>query len=122
MEEKKPEAPVIALPTGKVGRNQPCPCGSGRKAKLCCTRVRAEGGKKAPRVEDPRAGALRAGLGKLLGSLWKDLSAEFKVKNIQLLVVTEELGSVGLSVRQPKPEEQSPIILPGKASLILPPN
>ena len=23
-------------PTGKVGRNDPCPCGSGRKHKKCC--------------------------------------------------------------------------------------
>jgi hypothetical protein len=24
------------LSVAKVGRNQPCPCGSGRKAKRCC--------------------------------------------------------------------------------------
>lgn len=24
------------LPTGKIGRNDPCPCGSGRKFKKCC--------------------------------------------------------------------------------------
>ncbi|MBU1877352.1 MAG: SEC-C domain-containing protein, partial [Chloroflexi bacterium] len=23
-------------PTGKVGRNDPCPCGSGKKYKKCC--------------------------------------------------------------------------------------
>lgn len=28
-----PSAPIIA---GKVGRNEPCPCGSGRKYKRCC--------------------------------------------------------------------------------------
>lgn len=27
-------APVVSLP--KVGRNDPCPCGSGRKFKKCC--------------------------------------------------------------------------------------
>ncbi|MFN4944509.1 MAG: SEC-C metal-binding domain-containing protein [Akkermansiaceae bacterium] len=25
-----------ALPPESVGRNQPCPCGSGRKFKKCC--------------------------------------------------------------------------------------
>jgi len=25
-----------AAPAGKVGRNEPCPCGSGRKYKRCC--------------------------------------------------------------------------------------
>lgn len=29
-----PEQP--AVPTAKVGRNDPCPCGSGKKYKLCC--------------------------------------------------------------------------------------
>ncbi|HWQ69240.1 MAG TPA: SEC-C metal-binding domain-containing protein [Patescibacteria group bacterium] len=31
----RPE-PVDRLRTGLVGRNDPCPCGSGRKAKRCC--------------------------------------------------------------------------------------
>lgn len=26
--------------TGKVGRNEPCPCGSGKKFKKCCLEVR----------------------------------------------------------------------------------
>jgi uncharacterized protein YecA (UPF0149 family) len=30
------EKPYIAPP--KVGRNEPCPCGSGRKFKKCCGR------------------------------------------------------------------------------------
>ena len=29
-----PPQPVLAAPT--VGRNEPCPCGSGRKFKKCC--------------------------------------------------------------------------------------
>lgn len=32
--EEKPEQP--AIPTKKVGRNEPCPCGSGKKYKNCC--------------------------------------------------------------------------------------
>jgi HEAT repeat protein len=33
-EEEKEEEPV--KPTAKVGRNDPCPCGSGKKYKKCC--------------------------------------------------------------------------------------
>jgi hypothetical protein len=33
-EEQEPVAE--AAPTGKVGRNDPCPCGSGKKFKKCC--------------------------------------------------------------------------------------
>ena len=32
--EEKPETP--AMPDRKVGRNEPCPCGSGKKYKNCC--------------------------------------------------------------------------------------
>jgi hypothetical protein len=31
-----PERPVPARREEKVGRNEPCPCGSGRKYKKCC--------------------------------------------------------------------------------------
>lgn len=34
-----PPEPVRALP--KAGRNDPCPCGSGRKAKKCCPELTA---------------------------------------------------------------------------------
>jgi preprotein translocase subunit SecA len=38
--DAEPEAPKIELPIKrelpKVGRNEPCPCGSGRKYKKCC--------------------------------------------------------------------------------------
>ncbi len=30
--------PATAIPAGKTGRNEPCPCGSGRKFKRCCGR------------------------------------------------------------------------------------
>ena len=32
----EPLAESSALPPGKVGRNDPCPCGSGKKYKKCC--------------------------------------------------------------------------------------
>lgn len=38
-EESKEETPIIPLPV-KVGRNDPCPCGSGKKYKNCCGKNR----------------------------------------------------------------------------------
>jgi uncharacterized protein YecA (UPF0149 family) len=36
-EKEKEESKVIPQHTGKkVGRNEPCPCGSGKKYKKCC--------------------------------------------------------------------------------------
>ena len=32
--------PAIPRPVGQPGRNQPCPCGSGRKFKRCCMSIR----------------------------------------------------------------------------------
>jgi len=31
-----PETPQLLPRTGKIGRNEPCPCGSGKKYKRCC--------------------------------------------------------------------------------------
>ncbi|HEY1476093.1 MAG TPA: SEC-C metal-binding domain-containing protein [Chthoniobacterales bacterium] len=37
---KSTPSPVPTLSTGsKVGRNEPCPCGSGKKYKKCCDRL-----------------------------------------------------------------------------------
>ena len=33
-DEEEPEKDVLEVP--KVGRNEPCPCGSGKKFKKCC--------------------------------------------------------------------------------------
>lgn len=35
---RKPEKPFVHQ-ASKVGRNDPCPCGSGRKFKACCARL-----------------------------------------------------------------------------------
>jgi len=37
-ESPLPESAVTGSPDGKVGRNDPCPCGSGKKYKKCCGR------------------------------------------------------------------------------------
>jgi len=29
-------APAVTAPRAKIGRNEPCPCGSGKKYKKCC--------------------------------------------------------------------------------------
>ena len=34
--EKKPKKVVIRRESSKIGRNEPCPCGSGKKYKNCC--------------------------------------------------------------------------------------
>jgi hypothetical protein len=36
LEEPAAASQTTTKPTRKVGRNEPCPCGSGRKAKRCC--------------------------------------------------------------------------------------
>src|SRR5207249_7447927 len=33
---QQPQTPVLTLPVPKVGRNDYCPCGSGKKYKRCC--------------------------------------------------------------------------------------
>ena len=38
-ESSQPPPPPIANRGTKVGRNDPCPCGSGRKFKKCCARL-----------------------------------------------------------------------------------
>jgi hypothetical protein len=37
---------------GKIGRNDPCPCGSGKKYKKCCLRKDEERIRKAKRPDD----------------------------------------------------------------------
>jgi uncharacterized protein YecA (UPF0149 family) len=40
--DRRPEEPVINWPV-KVGRNEPCPCGSGKKYKNCCALTESSG-------------------------------------------------------------------------------
>ena len=35
-EDNEPKKPVTAKKTDTIGRNDPCPCGSGKKYKKCC--------------------------------------------------------------------------------------
>lgn len=38
VKKKKKEQPIVrpVTPRNKIGRNQKCPCGSGKKFKKCC--------------------------------------------------------------------------------------
>jgi len=38
VKEQSSTIPQITKPPGKIGRNDPCPCGSGKKYKKCCGR------------------------------------------------------------------------------------
>lgn len=40
----------------KTGRNQPCPCGSGKKYKTCCLRKDEDAKRQAERAAQPPAG------------------------------------------------------------------
>ena len=52
-----------------VGRNEPCPCGSGKKFKLCCAAKQA--GQKAPEPEVIQTLAAGAALGIFAPSLFR---------------------------------------------------
>mgnify|MGYP000010509993 CR=1 FL=1 len=45
---------------GAVGRNDPCPCGSGKKYKQCCLRKEREAEMRRQAQEDLRAGEEQA--------------------------------------------------------------
>jgi uncharacterized protein len=36
LEKQRSSGTIVREPSERVGRNQPCPCGSGRKYKKCC--------------------------------------------------------------------------------------
>lgn len=71
----RPAPPPPAAPKPQVGRNDPCPCGSGRKFKKCCgDQVAAANARRAARREI-EAGVLRVRI-ELAGSLppiWREL-------------------------------------------------
>jgi len=41
---------------GKIGRNDPCPCGSGKKYKKCCLEKNEQAAKRMPAADDDEAG------------------------------------------------------------------
>ncbi len=73
---------------GAIGRNEPCPCGSGRKVKRCCGVRRGPGAEDLARAE--LAGALQQALPHLLDCDEAELDA--------LLDELEELPALDLSL------------------------
>lgn len=52
-------------------RNDPCPCGSGKKYKKCCGKSVTKGGKFTPKPPKP---IFRRGLGSAIShAIWQDL-------------------------------------------------
>lgn len=57
----------------KTGRNDPCPCGSGKKYKRCCSAKDEAAAATAASAAQARHGAAMAGTGALLNALESDL-------------------------------------------------
>ncbi len=64
IDEPPPHHPVA--PTPRVGRNAPCPCGSGRKYKKCCL-----GADEQVRREDPKAESLHERDARLVADIYQ---------------------------------------------------
>ena len=84
----------------KVGRNEPCPCGSGRKAKRCCG---VEGG---PSVESLARAFLAHASRKAAGELRRLADAELA----ELFEELWELPAVDLSLQVELPKLLSPAL------------
>jgi hypothetical protein len=82
----------------KVGRNEPCPCGSGRKAKRCCG---VQGG---PSEEDPARAFLAHASREAAGGLRRLRDAEL----LDLFERLSELPAVDLSLQVELPKLLSP--------------
>ncbi|MCA1699160.1 MAG: SEC-C domain-containing protein [Actinobacteria bacterium] len=84
----------------KVGRNEPCPCGSGRKAKRCCG---VQGGPS----QESRARAF-------LAHASREAAADLRrLPDAELVELFEELGelpAVDLSLQVELPKLRSPVL------------
>lgn len=54
---------------GKIGRNAPCPCGSGKKYKKCC--LSSQKGNKNPATQEMRYVPVFTRLDRLSNSVWE---------------------------------------------------
>ena len=85
-----------------VGRNDPCPCGSGKKYKKCCAPAATDAGRPGTGAARPGTGAAQAARGTASGgtSSLPDLSSLFALlragRNPEL-----EAGALGLIERHP---------------------
>jgi hypothetical protein len=76
-------APGATSPSGKVGRNEPCPCGSGKKYKKCCLQrdesARLQDRKRANvhELDERLVRHLRAYAAERYGAKWKTATDRF---------------------------------------------
>ena len=77
-----PEGKPVARDLPKVGRNDPCPCGSGKKFKKCCARETAE-----PTTEDSKNGAISRALA------WLSSRHAKAFKTALTAAINDELGN-----------------------------
>jgi tetratricopeptide (TPR) repeat protein len=66
----------------KTGRNNPCPCGSGKKYKQCCLAKDETAGRTAP-AERAQANAARRP-GPALDHFWEELAAQVYAEEFEL--------------------------------------
>lgn len=71
--------------SGKAGRNDPCPCGSGKKYKACCWN------KDLPVARKPLKGRVVAGANNLMGRVLSAALTQPKEKEVN--TPTEESSS-----------------------------
>ncbi|MFP5503539.1 MAG: SEC-C metal-binding domain-containing protein, partial [Candidatus Sericytochromatia bacterium] len=83
--------PWAAKPSGKLGGNDPCPCGSGKKYKGCCMRQVEDVNALGRRAEAPAG--MPAGV-RLARSVTDRRPTERSQAQTHRAIATEEFGSV----------------------------
>ncbi len=90
----------------KAGRNDPCPCGSGKKFKKCCESKMISGRFMAAKVDAASATQIRKAVG--LTSLFQARLAETPKKTLPS--IPAETASAPQSEESKNPVEENPMI------------
>ena len=109
----------------KVGRNEPCPCGSGRKAKRCCDIERGPSAESLARAF--LSGAARQGaewtsqlsdveFEALFDDLWDLPAADLSLQVELPKLFSPELGSLCEAVEEDDPDPICLTPLPGRST------
>lgn len=91
----------------KVGRNDPCPCGSGKKFKKCCESQMLGGRFKASKIEAESATSIQKTVG--LSSLFQARLAETPKKPLQTEEKAKPTSAESSSEKDPTLEEKEDI-------------
>jgi hypothetical protein len=83
----------------KTGRNDPCPCGSGKKFKKCCESTMLGGRYKASKVEESSDQKVVSA---------SRLTGLFKAQVAQISKPTEECKPIRATVKEPVKMAQEP--------------